>query len=140
MPVNYTMDDNCKKEVFELHQFFQDWFSAKLPNSSESFARFDRVIGKDFELVSPEGVLSDRIAIVARLTAGHGSDPEAKIWIEDFQARYVGEGLMQVTYEEWQGQGDAVRGRLSSALFRHRAGLPNQVEWLHVHEGWLPAN
>ena len=64
--------------------------------------------------------------------------PPFRIWIESFQPRLVAGNLALVTYEEWQEVEGRVTGRLSSALFREMETAPKGVEWLHVHETWLP--
>jgi hypothetical protein len=46
--------------------------------------------------------------------------------------------LCLVTYEEWQHLSGTASGRISSAWFRARSDTPHGVEWLHVHETWLP--
>jgi hypothetical protein len=46
--------------------------------------------------------------------------------------------ILLVTYEEWQQSGDQTTARLSTALFRDKPDAPNGLEWLHVHETWLP--
>jgi hypothetical protein len=128
----------CQDEVIELHHFFQQWFAGELADTPEAFARFADVIGTDFEIISPGGVRKGRAPLLEDLRGAHGVDPEAKIWIRNFEWREVGSGLYQVTYEEWQRSGDDDKGRLSSALFHARPGLPHGVEWLHLHEVWLP--
>jgi len=132
------LEENCRKEVHELHRFFQEWYSAELPNSAEVFDRLAQVIGADFEIISPTGLRCEREQLLETLHAAHGSDPEARIWIEHARARDLGTDMCLVTYEEWQGHGDAAKGRLSSALFKTKPDLPNGVEWQHVHECWLP--
>ena len=133
------MKTHCCNEVLELHRFFQEWFAGRLASTPEAFARFADVIESGFEIVSPDGECRARAALLESLRAAHGCDPEARIRIENFRGHEVGEGLFQAVYEEWQGRGADQRGRLSSALFRRAEGLPQGVEWLHLHECWLPA-
>ena len=60
-----------------------------------------------------------------------------RIWIENFEVRAVVGDVAVVSYEEWQEIAGQPRGRISSGVFRVRAGTPNGVEWLHLHETWL---
>ena len=46
--------------------------------------------------------------------------------------------LHLLRYQEWQERDGRSTGRLSSAVFRDRHDAPNAVEWLHLHETWLP--
>ena len=49
------MENSCRSEIEELHQFFQDWFNGVLPETDASFARFAEVMAADFEMVAPNG-------------------------------------------------------------------------------------
>ena len=135
-----SMEDRCRREVVELHRFFQDWFNAELANDAASYARFDGVLAEDFEIIGPTGNRTERAAVVGAVRSVHGRSVEQPVAIEvrDVRSRTVGDGLVLVTYEEHQTLGDTHRGWLSSALFRAREGRPNGVEWLHVQETYLP--
>ena len=65
-------------------------------------------------------------------------EPAGRIWIENISARPIAGGQALVVYEEWQDSGDGPRGRLSTALLKTQENSPNGLEWLHVHETWLP--
>ena len=135
------MEPRCRREVIELHRFFQDWFRGELEPTAEAFARFDSVIAESFVIIGPGGQLFERPPLVDRLRRGHGGwrdDEKSRIWIENVRLRHTAGELALLTYEEWQEIRGEVRGRLSSALFRACEGTPNRVEWLHVHETWLP--
>lgn len=136
------MEQRCENEVVELHRFFQDWFNGVLPPTEEAFERFSSVMADEFVIISPNGELTERDELVERLRAAHGiwrrlSRP-GRIWIENLRVRHrVGDQIL-VLYEEWQEMDGESRGRLSTALFRLRETAPNGVQWLHVHEVWLP--
>ena len=134
------MDENCEVEVQQLHRFFEEWFRGELPPTGEAFLRISDVLAEDFEIISPGGEHRSRTAVVDGLREAHGSqrDEPFRIWIEKARGRRVAEGLHVVTYEEWQETAGEQRGRLSTAVFRRRPGTPNGVEWVHVHEVWLP--
>lgn len=132
------MFDRCQTEVVELHRFFQDWFAGQLPNTEDGFARFADVMEASFEIITPAGHLCGREELLKRLRSAHGCDPDARIWTLNFEARQVGPGLWQARYEEWQSADDGPRGRRSSALLRNNPELPGGVEWLHLHEVWMP--
>ena len=135
------MEEACRQEVVELHQFFQDWFNGILEASDESFARFADVIDEDFVIVQPNGEMTARGPLVDRLRKSHGSRKEGgqiRIWIENYRLHRSAGDLAVVTYEEWQDLGGEVRGRLSTAVFGRREEMPNGVVWLHLHEVWMP--
>ncbi len=135
------MDKLCRKEVLELHRFFEDWFNAVLTDSEEDFSRFANVLADDFEIIGPGGDRVQRLDLLQRLrqSFGRNQSKPMRIWVENFSSRPLAQGLQVVTYEEWQEQPDGdKRGRLSTALLRRKLDLPNGVEWVHVHETWLP--
>ena len=132
------MEKRCRDEVLELHRFFQDWFNAVL--EPDGFSRFADVMADGFVIVTPEGRLRDLGELSDGLRRAHGAwKGEGRIWIEDVRLHRVEGDVAVVTYEEWQDVRGEIKGRLSTALFRRREGIPNGVEWLHVHEVWLPA-
>jgi len=133
------MDGRCGSEIHELHQFFEDWFTARLDATEESFRRFADVLADGFEIVSPEGRKLDRDEILSAVRGTHGMHAAVpfRIWVDDVVTRDLGGGLLLATYEEWQSVGQRTRGRLSTAIFRPREGAPHGLEWVHVHEVWL---
>ena len=132
------METRCRDEVIELHRFFQDWFNAVL--EPDGFSRFTGVMADGFVIVTPDGGLVGLAELSDGLRGAHGRwQGEGRIWIEGFRLHRVEGDVAVVTYEEWQDEGGEVKGRLSTALFRRREGTPNGVEWLHLHEVWLPA-
>jgi hypothetical protein len=135
-----AMDDACKKEVIELHQFFEDWNQGKLAKTEEQFRRFSEAVASDFEIISPGGGSLSRAEILGRVREGHGSSrsTDFRIWIENYRGRLISDELVLVTYEEWQSQDGKNIGRVSTAVFRREPDAPNGVLWLHVHETWLP--
>ena len=90
-----------------------------------------------FHIVSPAGRIKQRDKILDAVRAGYRSST-IKIWIKNHTHRLTIGEVALVTYEEWQTSGDETRGRLSTALLRVKAGLFNDLQWLHVHETWLP--
>lgn len=128
-------------EVVDLHRFFAAWFHAERPDTDEAFARFDRAMAPDFEMVAPSGARIRRAELMASLRQAHGSwsdDPEAAIEVRRADARVLPEGLVLVSYEEWQRRQGAWEARRSTALLRPAADAPGGFVWLQVHETWMP--
>jgi hypothetical protein len=136
------MEQQCRQEVLDLHRFFVDWFSGRLPQTEATFTRLTSALDEGMVLISPDGATLSRKQILGWIQQAHNTradmSPPFHIWIENFQVRhYVGD-LALVTYEEWQEVAGEINSRLSTALFKKAPGLPNQVTWLHVHETRLP--
>ncbi len=134
-----SMEARCKLEAEELQQFFQDWTTGALDAEKVDMERFASVAADTFILISPSGRKTGRQALIDGMLPTHGKAPaDARIWIESFELRWQAEGVAVVTYEHWQEVGGQQRGRLTTTVFRDREDTPNGVEWLHVHETWLP--
>jgi len=134
------MDEACKNEIIALHLFFEAWFKGALPNTSQGMKRFTSVMGPDFQRIDPWGGLTERNPLAAQIEAAHGCFCQTpfRIWIEDVHVRSPSPSLFVATYEEWQENAGEISARLSSVVFRKKQGLPNGLEWVHVHEVWLP--
>jgi len=133
-----TIEARCRQEVVALHQFFQDWYRGRLPNTGQSFARLANVLAKDFLIIGPDANQIGQPALLDALREAHGSKPSFKIWIENVRLHRYENGLALATYQEWQqSQGSDPTARLSTVFFKDKAGLPNGLAWLHVHETWL---
>ena len=136
-----TLEERCEAEVVELHRFLEEWSNAELPDSAEAFRRFAEVIAPSFVIIDPDGEVVERQPIVDAIRAAHGRWTEApgKIRIENFHLHQRIDGFALATYEEWHDRAGGSEGRLSSVLFGPNPAAPNGLEWLHLHEVWLPA-
>lgn len=131
------MFEQCQREIGELHDFFEGWFTGALANTDEQFARFADVMAEGFAIISPSGALTERPALLSGLCAAYGRQPGVRIWTQNHQLRHHIGDLALLTYEEWQTTAAGTTGRLSTVLFQAQTEAPNGVAWLHVHETWL---
>lgn len=140
-PVN-PREHRANLEVDALHQFFTGWFTGQLQPHDAVFARFAGALAPEFEMITPSGVLRPRDVLIASLRGAHGvwgHDPGATIEIRAHRSTALPGGPYTLArYEEWQRLDGRWRGRLSTALLREAAGAPNGLEWVHVHETWMP--
>ena len=136
------MEAGCKQEIIELHQFFQTWFCGQVEDSDQGFGRFARVIAEDFSIISPTGSINHREAILGMVRSSYGSwqNGNGRIWIENVVTRWQDGDMCLLTYEEWQEIDEHITARLSSVLFREKFATPHGVEWVHLHETWLPTS
>lgn len=133
-------ESNCCREINELHRFFQNWFNGVLDNSDECFRRLSEVLADGFEIISPPGTRTHREELLNSLRdthAMHAASP-IEISIQNCGARALSDQIYLATYEEWQATASDKKGRLSSAIMRTARDTPHGVEWLQVHETWLP--
>lgn len=144
-------DERCRREVEELHAFFEGWFNDDLPMPDDAFKRFEDALDDSFEIVTPDGVERPKPEIVELVRGAHSTrksalDPRiapkapVRIRVVHRGRRPLGQHLHLVVYEEWQSHASAEKGRISTALLtevhptRHR---PYGLAWLHVQETWI---
>ena len=127
------------REIIDLHDFFQAWLTASLPDEEAVFARFTRVTAPDFTLISPDGQPLDSAAVAAWIRAAHGSRPGFQLWTTDHTVCYEDGRCVLATYLEWQRHNGTTTCRISSVLFHTDAGAPHGLLWQHVHETWRTA-
>lgn len=137
------MIDFCTTEINELHQFFEDWFCGRIPDTDQAFSRLEKSLAPDFEMITPSADILSRPTLLKQLRAMNGAylnkNKPSSIWIEDISGRNIPDELCLMRYQEWQGTKSKTdgKGRLNSALFRKSADAPNGIEWLHLHEVWI---
>lgn len=135
----HTFDHlHIEKEIVELHQFFQDWFNGDIPADNAAFTRLTSVLAPNFKIITPDGQIIRRDALLQRLQQAHQDQKGIRIWIEDVRVLQWLPQHVLVTYQEWQESENQVTVRQSSALFQETDNTPNGWRWLHVHETWRP--
>ena len=134
-----TFANRVESEIVGPHRFLEDWFTAAVPNSSESFARLAKSWSAPLLLISPTNEFLSATAVLQTTMAQYGAFPGLRIAIRDLQVTAECESAVAIAiYEEWhieQGQGSDAR--LCSAAFVEDSSRPNAVRWVHVHESPL---
>jgi hypothetical protein len=129
--------DRCRREIEELHEFFEGWLSGRLPKTEEAFERVEKVLASDSRLIHPSGEFRTREEILSGLRQAHGSQPSLTIEIREPMLLRSAEETALAIYEEWQTSEDGTDGRISTVQFGRDENLPNGLQWQHVHETWL---
>ncbi|PSQ19951.1 hypothetical protein BRD00_00515 [Halobacteriales archaeon QS_8_69_26] len=138
-----TIADRAEREVVEFHEFIEDWLAGRIPDDDGTYDRARSALADDFEITSPSGETRSSAAILGDMEAAHGSaGDDFSIRVADLDSRFAfgDEAACLVTYEEHQRPtpGAAWTERYSTAVFRAADDAPNGVEWIHLHETWLP--
>jgi len=130
------MDQNAlvKKEIMNLHQSFQDWYTGKL-----SRKQLDSVIGdhldQDFYIVFPDATKQSKTELVDMMRTDYANDTSFCIEIKDIKIQELSATLYLANYQEWQYWGnDNTQPKLqlmSSALIQHHA---SGYTWIAIHE------
>ena len=140
VPVQRTLEENCKAEIERLHAFFVDWFTGAVPRTDEQFERVSSILAPEFHFVSPRGVMEGQSHLLTGLFNAYGVHERGRFTIEirNVRVMYRKSGICLMTYEQWQRvKGEKETARIATATFREKLGPWNHVEWLSVHETWL---
>lgn len=140
------IETRCKDEVIRLHVFFVEWFTASIPNTEENFDAFNMSMAAEFHIISPRGVVDTKLELTSSLHRAHGIHKDSIFTIDIKNCQLLSVGGKEsylMRYEEWQktvrSDGDVVEtARISTVLFREQPNCFNGLEWMHVHETWLP--
>ncbi|MEL6308673.1 MAG: hypothetical protein AAFQ52_11065 [Chloroflexota bacterium] len=127
--------ERAGKEIVELHDFFAAYFRGDL--EKEAITRFTDVLAPLFLIVDSMGTVSTREETINAIESTYGKRPDIRIWIENIRARARNGRALIVHYEEWQTINGTTTMRHSTVIFAEREGLPNGLQWLHVHESGL---
>ncbi|PSP72075.1 hypothetical protein BRC86_13315 [Halobacteriales archaeon QS_3_64_16] len=125
-----------EREVRRLHEVIEAWFRGE----TDDLEPFSEALASEFELISPDGIVSDREAVLTGLRGGHGDDPELTIAIRNVEHRTTAGEWHPVRYEEHQSTDGGSTGRVSTAALRERTDAPAGLSWIHLQETWLPGN
>lgn len=129
------MQDKFIDEVIALHQFFEAWLSGTVKQTQPVFARFKAALAEGFTMVEPGGKVLCRDELLETFWRAHGTIPQPfAIRVKHAKVRLKNNGLGLVIYEEWQ-RGEKETARVNSALLRE---MDDGLQWLHVHETWMP--
>ncbi|MGB9359903.1 MAG: hypothetical protein WCC01_15250 [Acidimicrobiia bacterium] len=123
--------ESFEAEVRELHAFFGRWYSGVAAPSE--FSRLD-VLADSFIMIGPNGRTASVVDVREMIRASYGLRPI------DFAIKNVSvrSDAPVGTYEEWQTDSGTTTGRLSTAVMASAPHQPNGLQWVHLHETWLP--
>jgi hypothetical protein len=125
------------REAGELHAFFVAWFRAG-DGPRPDFARCEAALAPDFRMVTPDGAVHDRAAVISRLRAAVGTAPgDFAIDILQPAVAWQSDGAVLLEFVEQQYRAGRTTRRRSTGLFTDQPGAPHGVVWRHLQETWL---
>lgn len=120
-----------------MHEAIEDWFTGAL----DDLAPFADALAPGFRIVSPDGAVREREAVVASMREARGShageDPPFVVEVRDAAVRDAAGDRYLVTYEEHQRTRDGWTARTSSAWLQAAPAAPAGLAWVHLHETWI---
>jgi hypothetical protein len=135
MSSSASLSDLAWREVVALHAFFETWLQES--ELVMDFSEVEAAIGKDFRIISPDGTIEEREAIVSSIRNARGSrGPTFTIAVLDPRAIWASEGAVLLEYTERQYRDGRTTRRRSTALFLASPAAPRGVVWRHLQETW----
>ncbi len=129
--------DRIRSEIEDLHEFFFGWFRWDL--SEDAFdTMFIPRFSADLVFIPPAGQIFGVNELCIMIRSGYASNPKFRVQIRNVKVQREFDGIVMATYEEWQRNALASlppdNGRIATALF----SIGDSLQWLHIHETWLP--
>jgi len=124
----------ANREVEALHQFFVAWFLGE----PADFTACEAAFAPDFRMVTPDGAVHERAAVVARLRAARASAPaDFTIAIVEPRVAWQTADAVLLEYVERQYRDGRTSMRRASGLFTGETAAPRGVVWRHLQETWI---
>ena len=127
----------ARAEVVRHHEQIAAWLSGRLPRTPSAFATLERAHHSRFTMITPEGLLLDRAAVLARLEAAHASSGTLRIRVHEVRViATTPELFVARCIEAHEGAPNPAPARRSTAvLMRGREGDGRlRFRWAHLHE------
>jgi hypothetical protein len=102
------------------------------------FSEVEGAIGGDFRIISPDGAIEERDAIISSIRNARGSRGlDFAIIALDPHAIWAGGKAVLLEYTEQQYRAGRTTRRRSTALFLADPAAPRGVVWRHLQETWM---
>jgi hypothetical protein len=136
MTASDLLAELARKEVLALHEFFVTWFRRDGPDID--FRLCEAAFADDFRMVTPDGLIHGRAAIVEMVRRARGALPDDfAIVISEIEPLWQQQDAILLGYIEQQYRNPSVTRRRSTALFTAEPSAPRGVVWRHLQETWL---
>jgi hypothetical protein len=131
-----SLADLAWQEVVALHAFFETWLRES--ESVMDFSEVEAAIAKGFWMISPDGKMDEREAVLTWIRDARGSrGPDFTIVALDPRAIWASDAAVLLEYTEQQYRDGRTTRRRSTALFLASPAAPRGVEWRHLQETWM---
>jgi hypothetical protein len=129
-----SLADKAEAEVHRLHAFFVAWFRGE----AADFSDCERAFAGDFRMVTPDGAVHARAAVVDRLRAARASTGvDFAIEIAEPRLAWLRDDAVLLEYIERQHRDGQATARRATGLFTAAESAPGGVLWRHVQETWI---
>jgi len=125
-----------QNEITELHDYFAAYLGGDIAEGN--ITPMTGALADEFSIVDPGGSIADKASVVAAIQGQHGKHPGLKMWITDFALLAESTEHVVARYIEHQDTPGGGNKRLSTVVFARNDERPNGLQWLTIHETWLP--
>ena len=129
-----TTEESASAEVVRLHRFFHNWYAGE---QGLTIAEFADAMDLGFTIVSPQGRVLGRDAIIAAVHDSFGSGG-VSITVENVDVTNLG-NVVVARYDEVHTTPRDRTRRISSAVLVTDPDTPGGYRWITVHETWAPS-
>ena len=127
---------NWRREIEELHQFFEGWFLG----TEASMQRVESVFAPEMSFVGPNGVESNRAETLQMIRDGRAHTTQLEIATTDHRLIHRGDDTLVASYVEHHQLTESSNRRLSTVVFLPEPEAPNGLVWLRVQETWIDSD
>jgi len=126
-------DMGWRREIEELHQFFEDWFLG----TESSMQRVEEVFAPDMTFVGPNGAETNRDETIRMIRDGRAHTTDLRITTTDHRLLHRADDVLVASYVEHHQLAETSNRRLSTVVFLADPDAPNGLLWLRVQETWI---
>ena len=131
MAIDKAFVDLARREIDDLHAFFQAWYRG---GDTLSLDRVAGVLAAEFELLAPNDDWISRRQLLDQLSEGRGAHPTLTITIEHLGYRVSAADSASIEYIEQHVENGQVDKRLCCASLRRTRSGSSGVEWVAIYE------
>ncbi|KAL3689572.1 hypothetical protein R1sor_015881 [Riccia sorocarpa] len=127
-------------EIVEYQLHYERWLKGAVENKEEEFQRLKAPVLPECTVIYPWGIENVLVKSVELVRPLYGSQKGKRffIWVDRVRITKLAEDTWGVKYDNWTRSEDTGTScSLTSAVLKKKAGTPNGVAWLSIHQTWL---
>lgn len=130
------------QEILDAYALMESWSNGTLEKNDANLAPYADVLTHGFQILDPSGAVMNRSRALNVLRESHGRSKGedgtlGQIRIENMALRFIVDSVVTYTFDEIHTVRGQTRKIKTTAVLQLRYGLPNNVQWLHVHQSDL---
>ena len=132
-----TLPELARREVVAMHAFFAAWYTGA-DTPAADFAACEAAFAPDFRMVTPDGIVHERLAVLKGLRRSRRSQPASfAIAVSGIEPLWQQGDAILLGYVEQQYRDGRTTRRRSTALLTRETAAPRGVVWRHLQETWM---